>query len=176
MNKTRAVIGSGYFYAQKEEKMKKLETNYVPVVRVYAVKERYLPYGKEAVSHPKDVVKLVQRLLEGADREYLLVIPVDAQSKPVGVEIVSIGTLNAALVEAREIFKHAILSNAAGIVMAHNHPSGNPQPSNHDIKITKKMKLAGDILGIELLDHIIIGDEDEFVSLAEMGEIETLIV
>ena len=151
--------------------MNLLKKNYVPLIRTYIVKEKDIPYGKEEVDNPKKVVELVKRLLQGADREYLIVISVDMKSKPVGMEIVSIGTLNEALVNPREVFKHAILCNAGGIIMVHNHPSGNPEPSNHDLSITKRIKQAGKLLGIELLDHIVFGEEGNFFSMAEENKL-----
>ena len=144
-----------------------LEHCYVPLVRTYMVKERLLPYGKEEVCSPKKVVALVKRLLMNVDREYFIVISVDAKSKPVGVEIVSIGTVNATLVQAREVFKHAILCNATGIIMLHNHPSGSTNPSEEDWKVTRRMQRAGQILGVDVIDHIIVGDDNEYRSLAE---------
>lgn len=144
-----------------------LETKYVPLVRMQMIKERFLPFGEESICTPQKVIKMVGRLLEGADKEYTIVISVDSRNKPVAVEVVSIGTLNAALIEGREIFKHAILSNSAGIILLHNHPSGNAEPSREDILVTRKMKQAGDLLGISLLDHIIVGDAEQYVSMAE---------
>lgn len=144
-----------------------LNNCYVPLIRTYMVKERFLPYGKEAVCSPQKVVALVSRLLMNVDREYCIVISVDAKSKPVGVEIVSIGTLNATLIQAREVFKHAILCNAAGIIMLHNHPSGSVKPSEEDWMVTRRMQKAGELLGIEILDHIIVGENNEYLSLAE---------
>jgi len=79
-----------------------------------------------------------------------------------------IGSLNLSIVHPREVMKPAILSNAAGVIVGHNHPSGNPEPSQEDIQVTKKLVEAGKIIGIEVFDHIILGDE-KFVSLKEKG-------
>ena len=152
-----------------------LETKYVPLVKLQAVKERFVPYGREAnIDSPEKVVNMVRRILKDADREHLLVISVDTKSKPVCLEIVGIGSLSVLYVEAREIFKHAILSNASGIIMVHNHPSGDVTPSPDDFKITKRIKKAGDLLGINLLDHIIVGDEEDFFSLKNTQEWEEM--
>ena len=140
---------------------------YVPLVKIYMVKEKKLPYGKESIDHPQKVVKLARQLLNGVDKEHLLVIPVDAAAKPVGIEIVSIGSLNGAVLEPREVFKHAILSNAAGILIIHNHPSGNVIPSEEDCRVTERVRQAGDLLGIPVLDHIILGDEEMYLSMKE---------
>ena len=148
--------------------MTKIHTNYVPLVRLHAVKERFLPYGVEGnINTPEKVVKMVSRLLKDADREHALAISVDSKSKPVGIEIVAVGSLNVAYIEPRELFKHAILSNASGIILVHNHPSGDVTPSVEDWHLTYRIIDAGSLLGVELLDHIIIGDNEEFVSLSE---------
>ena len=148
-----------------------LNTNYVPLVRLHAVKERFIPYGVEGnINTPEKVVKMVSRLLKEADKEIMLAISVDAKNKPVGIEVVAIGSLNVAYVEARDLFKHAILSNASGIVLVHNHPSGDVTPSVEDWHLTYRIMQAGALLGIELLDHIIIGDNEEFVSLSQTKE------
>lgn len=148
-----------------------LNTNYVPLVRLHAVKERFVPYGVEGdINTPEKVVKMVSRLLKEADKEIMLAISVDTKNKPVGIEIVAIGSLNVAYVEARDLFKHAILSNASGIVLVHNHPSGDVIPSVEDWHLTYRIMQAGALLGIELLDHIIIGDDEEFVSLSQTKE------
>lgn len=149
-----------------------LENRYVPLIRTYIVKERLLPYGKDEVCTPKKVVDLVSRLVMNMDRECLIVISIDSNCKPVGVEIVSIGTLNKTLVEAREVFKHSILCCSAAIILAHTHPSGSVKPSKEDWKVTKKLRKAGELLGIEVLDHIIIADDNNYLSMAESEEWE----
>ena len=128
------------------------------VVRVRMVKERELPYAMEEIDGPEKVAAFIRKFLAGADREYLLVLSMDNIGKLAAIEVVSIGTVNAALAEPREIFKHAILANAAGIVMVHNHTSGRCVPSSEDMEITKRIEKAGKILGIPLMDHIIVGD------------------
>ena len=85
------------------------------------------------------------------------------------VEIVSVGTLNACLVEMREVFKHAILNNAAGIVCFHNHPSGDAEPSREDRLMTEKLRAAGELLGIPLVDHIIV-TEEQYYSFKEQKD------
>ena len=132
--------------------------NYVPFVRVRMVRERELPYAMEEIDGPEKVAAFTRKFLAGADREYLLALSIDNAGKLAAIEVVSIGTVNATLAEPREIFKHAILANAAGIVMVHNHPSGSCVPSEEDRETTKRIKKAGKILGIPLMDHIIVGE------------------
>jgi len=146
------------------------ETMYVPYIRIVMVKEKEFPYTAEMMNEPKKVAAFAKTILSGADREYLLVISVDVGSKPTAVETVAIGTLNGALAEPREIFKHAVLANAFGIIMVHNHTSGRCVPSDGDIRLTERIEAVGNLLGIPLLDHIIIGDG--YFSFLESGLLE----
>ena len=134
------------------------DKSYVPFVRVRMVREREIPYAMEEIDGPEKVSAFTRKFLAGADREYLLVLSMDNAGKLAAIEVVSIGTVNAALAEPREIFKHAILANATGIVMVHNHTSGRCVPSSEDMEMTKRIEKAGNILGIPLMDHIIVGD------------------
>ena len=131
---------------------------YVPLVRVMMVKEKNIPYMAKSVNKPKKVVDLAKKILSGADREHFLMLSVDNQIKPLAIEIVSIGTVNRALVHAREVFKHAILANATYIVTIHNHISGNCTPSLPDMELTEQLAEIGRFMGIPLIDHVIVGD------------------
>lgn len=105
---------------------------------------------------------------DGLDREQFLVCCLDAKNVSIGVNIVSIGTLTLSIVHPREVFKPAILLNACAIIAAHNHPSGDPTPSPEDRTLTTRLREAGDLLGIRLLDHLILGD-DRLYSFADQG-------
>ena len=142
------------------------EREFVPLVRLYAIREKELSYGKNILNVPEKVVELSQQIIKNQDREYVLAIALDTRLRPVSLEVVAIGGINKAGVEPRDIFKHAILSNATGLVIVHNHPSGDPGPSKEDYIITERMKEAGELLGIPLLDHIIVG-EDAYFSFIE---------
>jgi len=102
------------------------------------------------------------------DREAFLVLHLDQKNRTTGLEVVSIGSLGATLVHPREVFKSAILSNAAAILVFHNHPSGDPTPSREDREMTGRLKSAGEILGIPLIDHVVIASEG-YRSFAESG-------
>jgi DNA repair protein RadC len=91
-----------------------------------------------------------------------VVVLVDAQHRPIGVNVVSIGSLTATVVHPRECFKPAIIGNAAAVLLVHGHPSGCPQPSTEDIAITRRLRDAGELLGIRVLDHVIVGDGNHF--------------
>lgn len=131
---------------------------YVPLVRLMMVKEKNIPYMAENVNTPEKAAELAGKILSGSDRECFLVLSVDNQMKPLAIEILSIGTVNMALVHAREVFKHAILANAAYIITIHNHISGNCTPSSPDIKLTENLVKAGQFMGIPIIDHVIVGD------------------
>jgi len=116
---------------------------------------------------PTDSRLLLAPLFAEADRELFIVLALDARNRPIGTNITSIGTLSASLVHPREVFKFAILANAASIILAHNHPSGDTKASADDLSLTKRLRQVGDLMGIEVLDHIIFGDT--YSSLREQG-------
>jgi len=109
-----------------------------------------------------EVVELDRRA-----EEVFAIATLDVKNKVTGVFEVSTGTLTSSLVTPREVFKRAILQNAAGIVLAHNHPSGVADASSDDISVTKKLQKTGKIMGINVVDHIIIGSKDNFISMQE---------
>jgi DNA repair protein RadC len=133
-------------------------------------RRKYRGKSPPQVRGPEDAHRLVKKQLEGQDREHFLVILLSSKNAVIGIETVSVGTLNASIVHPREVLKPAVVNSAAAIVLAHNHPSGVPTPSQEDIAITKRIKKAGEILGIDVLDHVIIGD-GAFQSLKELGAI-----
>ena len=120
------------------------------------------------IKDPESVVKAVRASIKDKAKEHFKLILLNPRNKIIGISTISIGTLNASLVHPREVFKDAIIHSAASVVLAHNHPSGDPEPSEDDLKITKKMVESGKILGIEVLDHIIIA-KNGFKSLANEG-------
>lgn len=140
----------------------------VQVVRIQMVKERNEYYDFKAIRSPEDGYKILREFIGDADREMFVVACLNNKNEIVNLLVVHIGSLNASIVQPREVFKTAILSNAAFIICAHNHPSGHPEPSREDIEMTKRLAEAGRLLGIELLDHIIVGDERYF-SMKEHG-------
>jgi len=123
------------------------------------------------ISSPKDVAKIAQSILKDKKKEYFLIFPLDSRNKITKESIISIGTLTANLVHPREVFKEAISRNAAQIIVVHNHPSGDPEPSEDDLEITKRLMKGGEILGIDVIDHIIIA-RDGFLSFKERGLLE----
>lgn len=141
----------------------------VNIVSLRMVKEGSILYDIRKIVTPSEAAGLGRKFLEEADREQVMVCCLDTKNQPVSMNVVSVGCLNSTIVHPREIFKVAILSNAASIIMFHNHPSGDPEPSKEDISISKRIKEAGTLMGIELIDHLIIGSERRYCSLKEKG-------
>ena len=112
---------------------------YIPLVRLSVIKEKEIPYAAGTINNPEKVAEFARNILNGADREHLLVLSIDSKCRPLAIEIVSIGTVNATMAEPRETFKHAVLAGAAGIILAHNHPSGDCTPSEE----VRRGKLSG---------------------------------
>lgn len=145
-----------------------IQSKRVNIVSVKLVKESSMLYKQRRVRSPQDSYELFRDYLGDVDREHFVVACLDTKNQPTNISTVHIGSLNASIVHPREVLKTAILSNAASIICCHPHPSGDPTPSPEDIEITERLAAACKILSIELLDHIIIGD-DKFISLKEKG-------
>ena len=125
-------------------------------VRIQLVRQGKPSYSTKIVG-PGDAAQLLAHLRR-EDREHFVCICVDANNNVLGVETVSVGTLSASLVHPRECMKAAILLNAAGVLVVHNHPSNSLEPSQDDIQTTRRLVKAGELMGIPVLDHIIVGD------------------
>jgi len=147
----------------------------VPIYRCQLVRETSLTLAERPiVRSPEDIARLLADHLQGVDREHFVSILLDTKNKVIGITTVSVGILDSSIVHPREVFKPAILSNAASIVVAHNHPSGDPTESVEDTRITVRLRDAADIIGIDLLDHVIVGDGVvplRWVSMKEKGVI-----
>ncbi|MGE5554481.1 MAG: RadC family protein [Betaproteobacteria bacterium] len=124
------------------------------------------PEERQPLRSPSDVAALVMPELRFLSQEHFRVVLLDAKNQVLALELVSIGTLNSSLVHPRELFRRAIQACAAGVILVHNHPSGDPTPSAEDLALTRRLVEAGKLLGIEVLDHLIVGD-NRYVSLKE---------
>ena len=134
-----------------------------PVRRVRELVVSYRPFRCQlpvegTVSGPRDAAKLASAILADSDVERVLALHLNTKHRLIGVHIVSVGTLDASLVHPREVYKAAYLSNAAALVLAHNHPSGDPTPSGEDRALSDRLRQAGELLGISLLDFVIVTD------------------
>ena len=142
----------------------------VPVYRVCLVREGRVPYYNQQIRSAVDASTLLHTYLADVDREHFVIILLNQKNRINGVNTVSIGSLTASIVHPREVFKSAILSNAASIICGHNHPSGDCQPSREDRALTQRLVEAGKLLGISVLDHVIIGDgTGAYFSFADEG-------
>ncbi|HWQ42131.1 MAG TPA: DNA repair protein RadC [Desulfosporosinus sp.] len=126
------------------------------------------PMSRPVVNSPQDVAHIVMEEMRFLDREHFRVVSLSTKNHVLGISPISIGSLNSSLVHPRECFKEAIRRNSNAIILLHNHPSGDPTPSQEDIEVTRRLAEGGKILGIEVLDHVIIGD-NRFISLKERG-------
>ncbi|MBU4557206.1 MAG: DNA repair protein RadC [Actinobacteria bacterium] len=139
------------------------------MVSTYLVRET-VSSELNSVSTPEDAAKVVRDLFDfdHLDREQFVALALNTKNRVIGAWAVSVGSLNASIVHPRELFKPAVMLSAASIVIAHNHPSGDPTPSGADIQLTRRIVKGGDVLGIELLDHVVVGDES-IASLRDLG-------
>jgi DNA repair protein RadC len=113
---------------------------------------------KPMVKSPEDVVKIVKSQLKGKKKEHFLVLCLDTRNRVINCKPVSMGSLDTSIVHPREAFKEAVSSCAASVIFVHNHPSGDPEPSKEDVELTKRLVKAGEIIGIDVLDHIVVCD------------------
>lgn len=127
-------------------------------------------YSKEPLNNPDAAIRVMNEFLSQMDRELFCIVNLQADLTPINMNIVSVGSLNEALINPREIFKSAILSNAHSMMLIHNHPSGNLTPSTSDIQTTARMQELGELMGISLVDHIITGRDGNYYSFRDKGE------
>jgi DNA repair protein RadC len=131
--------------------------------------EGYAEVGKRpVVKTPEDVNGLVRARLKGRKKEHFLALLLDTRNRLIKIAEISIGSLDSSIVHPREVFKEAISASAAAVIFVHNHPSGDPTASEDDIRLNKRLAEAGEIVGIDVLDHVIIGDK-RFLSLKREG-------
>ena len=140
----------------------------IRMVSLRLVRERIVPYNTRNLESSQAVYDMFRTLAEDLDREAMWVACLDAKNRVTCLSQVSIGTLTAAPAHPREILKIAILANAESVIIVHNHPSGDPEPSREDRAATAQIKSASQILGIKFLDHVIVGD-GRYYSFADEG-------
>ena len=148
------------------------------IVRKYSValmKESAHKYADipERLISPDKVVKYADSVLN-FDRlpvENFVLVPVDNKLKPLGVFVVTVGTVDASIVSSRDVFQAALLCNASSIFVLHNHPSGDPTPSKEDIEVTDRLKKAGELMNIPLLDHVIVGEKKYYSIVSDINGI-----
>lgn len=145
--------------------------NIISITTIKQVIDKTIKVKVNKIVSPRDVSLLAHSLIGDSDREYFLVIHVSTKNRVNSVDIAHIGSLNTCTIHPREILKGAILSNSAAIVLAHNHPSLDLTPSHEDIQFTKRMQDASQIMGIDLLDHLIVNQNQDYYSMKEFNHI-----
>ena len=125
------------------------------------------PQDRVSINSPQDVVNMLQAEMAAYEQEHLVVLLLNTKNQVVNQAEIYVGNVNSSIVRPAEVFRPAVRDNAPSIVVAHNHPSGDPTPSPEDVSITRDLISAGKLLGIELLDHLVIGSGGRFVSLKE---------
>lgn len=154
--------------------MNNTKLKYVKIVRLKLIREAgFLTQPK--VESPEEAHEVFQQFLgEEMDREHLVLLCLDTKHRPTAIQIIAVGTLDSVLIHPREVFKTALLANAASIICAHWHPSGDPAPSPEDVKITYRLMQVGELMGIKLLDHLVLGTEGYYLSMKESGILESM--
>ena len=150
-----------------------MSVNYsIPAYRISLIRDGACPSSERPkILESKTAAQILQQYLDGADREHFVVLLLDRKNVVIGIHTVSVGSLSASIVHPRETFKAAIMGTAAAIICGHNHPSGDPAPSQEDRLLTQRLVDGGKLLGIPVLDHIIIGEGTHF-SFADNGLIQ----
>ena len=150
--------------------MTKAARKSIDVINVQMVKERHYLYNSERLTAPQQAANAFCEIIGDPDREFFATLMLDGKNRITGLHVVSEGSLNQSIVHPRETFKAAILANAAAVILAHNHPSGDTAPSREDRDITRRLQEAGELLGIKVLDHVIVAtDTGNYMSFTESG-------
>jgi DNA repair protein RadC len=127
------------------------------------------PEERMVISSPKDVANLVMAEMAAFDQEHLRVVLLNTKNEVLSIQEIYIGNVNSSVVRPGEVLRPAVRDNAPSVIVVHNHPSGDPTPSPEDIAITRDLLAAGKLMGIELLDHLVVGSGNRYVSLNEKG-------
>jgi DNA repair protein RadC len=144
---------------------------YVPAYKMALVRDGSVKMDKRPqLTTPQDVGKLALRVLPDDGREHFFVFLLDVRNRVVGIVPVSIGSMSNSIINPRDVFGVSIVHKAAGVILVHNHPSSDPTPSEEDVAISRRLFTAGALLGVDVLDHLIVGSgTDSWVSLKERG-------
>jgi len=143
----------------------------IPMYKISMIRDGSVCAERKTVTRSQDLFPVLEDYFAHHDREEMLAVLLDAKHKITGLHTVSIGSMSMSIVHPRETFKAAIVGNCAAIILAHNHPSGDPAPSQEDRQLTKRLKECGDLLGIPVLDHMVIGYGGRYHSFADRGEL-----
>ena len=144
----------------------------IDIVKIHMVKDGTIEYGKRAIRNPKDLADLGMKFLKHADREMFVLVCLNSRNCINCIQLVSMGTVNSTIVSSRDVIKAVLISNSVEMAFIHNHPSGDTDPSEDDLLITRKLAECGKLFDIKLLDHVIISDEGKYESFLEKGLIK----
>lgn len=139
----------------------------VPVFSVRLVRER--DHETDVVRTPADAARLCAELLDGYDREVFLAVALSTASRVIGAHVCHVGTVDASVASPREVYRFCLLCNARSVVVAHNHPSGNLEPSRADVAVSQQLKAAGEVVGVALVDSLVVGYDGRYTSLVGRG-------
>lgn len=141
----------------------------VPVIRVQMVRDAAMSFEHEFISSSAQAAELFRVHLGDPDREHFVVLLLDTKNRPLAIETVAIGAEDRAVTAPTTVFRSAILAGATGIILGHNHPSGDPSPSSSDRVVTDKLLNAAQLLGVRLLDHVVLGADGRYESFSDKG-------
>lgn len=148
---------------------KKARAAFVSLYSCSLVRDARVKVEDRTVTVAREAANMVRVIVGDSDREHFVALVLDCRRRVIGAQVVSVGTLNASLVHPREVFKPAIMLNGAAVIVAHNHPSGEASPSAEDRDVTRRLVRAGELLGIPVVDHVIIGAGETFYSFRDAG-------
>jgi DNA repair protein RadC len=127
------------------------------------------PQERAVIQSPQDVANLLSAEMSALEQEHLKVLVLNTKNEVMGIQEIYVGNVNSAVVRPAEVFRPAVRDNATSIIVVHNHPSGDPTPSREDVTITRLLVSSGQVLGVDLLDHVVVGSGGRYVSLKEKG-------
>ena len=153
--------------SRKRESGQEGSVTRIDIVKIQMVKDGTIEYGKKPINNPQALAELGLKFLKNADREMFILVCLNIKNYVNCIHLVSIGTLDRAVLSPREVAKAALLSNSASVAFVHNHPSGDVEPSPEDRNLTKTLQSCLDLFGIRVLDHVIVADDGRYGSFVE---------
>ena len=144
----------------------------IDIVKIHMVKDGTIEYRTKQIQNPKDLADLGLKFLKHADREMFVLVCLNSRNCINCIQLVSMGTVNATIVSSRDVIKAVLISNSVQMAFIHNHPSGDTDPSEDDLLLTRKLSECGKLFDIKLLDHVIVSDDGQYQSFLERGLIK----
>lgn len=150
----------------------KTSTKRVSIISIKQVREKSIEYEQKCMKSSTDARDIFKRFLADSDREAFVVAYLSTKNYVNAIQVISVGSLSATLVHPREVFKGALTSNAASLIVCHNHPSGQTLPSEEDDNLTERLLKVGELMGIPVIDHLIVGNDDNYYSYKDMDRLK----